>query len=588
MAKKKMSFKLNKSPQMADVHVAISYNILYSDYDTVDPYSFIENIPTLPMLNFVVGLQNQVIFSISNTSVQRKMIQDMCPWLEIKERKKAWEFQKDQSFPLLITCDTTFLFFRLALSRFVQMEQGDDELDLCDDEMLGVYKALLYCNQKWTDAASPNINDMQLGMKTDPMYLTKLSVKIDLPIVEFKQHKDFRTQFVKAVHFIKFCENDETFRTYLPYFYADYQCHDWKEYLLNLFQFYSNALNGSYVQMDANVSTFIHNFFDQYTIDITDSKIQTIWSDNNGLNYLRSHFLLKLANKNSYYLVLNTNLLVDKMFQGLKFDFFNTIKKHKLRTKEGKKYTDYPHFNSVLGAFFSEPQMLYPFMHKTFEGIADKLLEGAFLKKQGITGEPDFYMRQGDTLFLIEYKDLTLGDTIKYSNDINFICQEIKERLCYDGNDSKGHYKRKGGGQLLATMKEHFDNNIFNKFDSDITNVKKICPIILTNDSAFSAMGISGIVLSSYEEIKKRNKYKFGDVFVTNPLVIDLDSLIRLSYLIHIGKLNLWDVLWDYLKDNHYNIKPFNSFVHDNLLRYHTITAEENAFLFDDFIHSIN
>lgn len=74
MAKKKMSFKLNKSPQMADVHVAISYNILYSDYDTVDPYSFIENIPTLPMLNFVVGLQNQVIFSISNTSVQRKMI----------------------------------------------------------------------------------------------------------------------------------------------------------------------------------------------------------------------------------------------------------------------------------------------------------------------------------------------------------------------------------------------------------------------------------------------------------------------------------------------------------------------------------
>lgn len=70
--------------------------------------------------------------------------------------------------------------------------------------------------------------------------------------------------------------------------------------------------------------------------------------------------------------------------------------------------------------------------------------------------------------------------------------------------------------------------------------------------------------------------------------MIDLDSLIRLSYLIHIGKLNLWDVLWDYLKDNHYNIKPFNSFVHDNLLRYHTITAEENAFLFDDFIHSIN
>lgn len=79
MVKKKMKSKSNKIPGMADVHVVISYNVLYDDYNTVNPHTFIKDIPTLPMLNFVIKLQNQVMFSISDTSIQRQMIKDMCP-----------------------------------------------------------------------------------------------------------------------------------------------------------------------------------------------------------------------------------------------------------------------------------------------------------------------------------------------------------------------------------------------------------------------------------------------------------------------------------------------------------------------------
>lgn len=46
-----------------------------------------------------------------------------------------------------MSCDTSFLMFRLALSNYVPFEPDDNILDLCQDEMEGAYKAILYCNQ---------------------------------------------------------------------------------------------------------------------------------------------------------------------------------------------------------------------------------------------------------------------------------------------------------------------------------------------------------------------------------------------------------------------------------------------------------
>ena len=43
-------------PALPDVQVAIGYSVLYNDYDKVDPYLLIKDIPTLALLNFVVTL----------------------------------------------------------------------------------------------------------------------------------------------------------------------------------------------------------------------------------------------------------------------------------------------------------------------------------------------------------------------------------------------------------------------------------------------------------------------------------------------------------------------------------------------------
>ena len=568
-------------PALPDVQVAISYSVLYNDYDKVDPYLLIKDIPTLALLNFVVTLQNKVLYAISDFTTQEQMIQEMCPWLDAKARRKAWLFQKNNNMPLLMSCDTSFLMFRLALSNYVPFEPDDNILDLCQDEMEGAYKAILYCNQIWTDIGWSNDCGKKIDPEKDPLFLAKVSMRVDLPIVEFKLHKDFRTQFYKAIQFFKFCEADSCFSTYLPKFYSDHKTKNWRDYLLQIFFFLEASLKNQYILVDDSndsLSKSAHSFFDQFVIDPEDDILKKLWTDDQGMTYLRDHFLLRVSDK--IYLLLNVNLLVDKMYQGMKFDFFKSIKKHGLLTKDGKKYINYPHFNSVLGEVFSEPKMLYPFLHKCFNGIADKLIEGETLNANGMTGAPDFYMREGDTLFLFEYKDLTLGDSVKFSQNEEFIKQQILERICYDGIDSNGKYKRKGGGQLLATIDNLLNKHSFDQYDSNVNLIKKICPIIVTTDSAFSSLGVNAIVIAAFNKILNEKGYKFGDVFLSVPVIIDFDTLIKLGYMLSIKKINLWKVVCDYLTNNKFSISSFSTYVLDSILKNHTITTEENNFLF--------
>ena len=538
---------------LPDIQVAICYTDVYDDYIHVDPHQFIKDIPTLAILNFVVKLQNKVLYDVSDMTKQRNMVRDICISLDWNARKKVWEFLDRHKLPLLISCDTSFLMFQLALSNYVPLEAEEDDLNLFENEMEGVYKAILYCNQIWTDLAYSSQKKILDRRVEDATSFAKLLMRLDMPIVEFKFHKDFRTQIYKALIFFYYCEVDPIFSKYLPYFYKDYKINHWKEYLLQLFSFFSASLKSQYILLDDSNNPLpisVNSFFDQYTIDV--DSLKGLWGNTKAMLYLRNHFLLKVSEQK--YLLLNANLLVDKIYQGMKFDFFKSIKKHKLSTKEGREYSNYPQFNSVLGESFSESWMLYPFLNKCFKPVADKLIEGKTLSNCGMKGEPDFYMRVGNTLFLFELKDLTLGDSVKFSQDEEVMKQEILERICYDAIDSKGSKKRKGGGQLLSTIDNLLNKQYFREYDTGVNHINK--------------------------------KYNFNQVSVSDLIIIDFDTLINLGFMLYTKKISLSKILDNYLSFNNKanNISPFSSYVSDYILKNHTITKQENNFLFDQII----
>lgn len=560
--------KKQQGQRQPTMFVAIGYDEVYDDFAKVNPLELIEGIPTVVILKYVAEKYASVFYSQSDRSSQRNLIYGFCPHLPPEKRQRVWRFVRSTiasgNHVFLFGAPGCLMLYRLALQTYTPLEE-DDDVELCEDEYEPLFKALLYCNKLWTD--------QQVNLKLRSV--GDISLKIDIPIVEGKQYKDFRPQLYKAHQFFTFCENDATFKTYLPNLMQDKGVKNWGEYIMLLFNVYSYSIQNC-ILPHGNV--FEQKFLSQFVIDLEDAAISTLWNaGNKGIDYLRNHFLFTLSNGD--YLLLDANLLIDKLYQGLKFDLFKTIQTHGLLNAKGKPYKDLAEFNSTLGTMFSERHLLYELLAKTYSGGNAVRFTGDELKAAGIVGEPDYYMRIDQVLFLIEYKDLLFPDTLRFSDDVDEIKQGILDRLCLD--DGK---KRKGGGQLLFTIDRVLNQGLMDGIDVGVKDVKCIFPLIVTTDRAFSAMGVNLAVIEAFDKIMS-SKYKFDqDVFIVRPVVVNLDSLIKLSYRLSTGKMQLTQVLTDYIDWCWKNISSFDNYVYDECKESKEDLSGSTEYLFSNLV----
>ena len=202
--------------------------------------------------------------------------------------------------------------------------------------------------------------------------------------------------------------------------------------------------------------------------------------------------------------------------------------------------------------------MLYDLFDKTYNNGNAVKFTGEQLKQNGITGELDYYLRIGNTLFLIEFKDILFPDTLKYSDDVDAIKQGIKDRLCKDDNGV-----RKGGGQLLYNIDRILNHGLMDALDPGVKAVTSIYPLLVTTDMAFSAMGVNLTVTEEFDKIM-RAKYSFKqNVMIYVPVITNLDSIVLLSYRLHTSSLQLNTLLKDYIVGNWLNLASFDTYVLD-------------------------
>lgn len=527
--------------------IAIGYEEIYDDYDTVNPLDLLDGIPTVAVLKFVAEKYSTVFYAQSDIVRQRQFIRDFCQYLPIATRQKVWNFikrtEKAGNNVFLYGAVGCQMIYRLALQMNVPLEDGDDE-ELCEDEYEPLFKALLYCNSRWTNHQ----------LSEDKTNIGDMSLKMDISIADTKHYKDFRPQLYKARQFYDFCEKDATFKTYLPFFLSDKGVRNWGEYLTLLFGIYSYSIKTSVLPRGNAVE---NKFLSQFVINPNDASNEKLWDKGyKGLGYLRDHFLYELPN--GEYLLLDANLLIDKFYQSLKFELYSTVQKNNLLTPKGKPYKDQPQFNATLGDVFSEQHLLYDLFGKTYNGGNAIRFTGEELKQQGITAELDYYLRIGNTLFLIEYKDVLFPDTLKYSDSIVDIKQGVRDRLCKDDGKVK-----KGGGQLLYNIDRILNHGLMDALDPDVKKVTSIYPLIITTDIAFSAMGVNLTVTEEFDRIMKA-KYSFKQpVMIYVPIIVNIDSIILLSYRLHKSSLQLNELLKDYIKGNWLSIASFDNYVFD-------------------------
>lgn len=529
--------------------IAIGYEDIYDDFNSVNPLDLIADIPTVVVLKFIAEKFSSVFYAQSDIETQRQYIRDFCPYLPTIVKRKVWSFirrtEKAGNHAFIYGAMVCQMIYRLALQLNVPLEK-DDDIELCADEFEPVFKALLYCNSVWTN--------QQLD-KSDNHTLGDLSLMMDVPVAEYKRFKDFRPQLFKARQFYDFCEKDNTFKAYLPFFLRDKGVNNWGEYLTLLFNIYSRSIK-SCVLPRGNENE--NRFLSQFTININDGSTKNLWDLGYvGLRYLRDHFLYELPSGD--YLLLDANLLIDKFYQSLKFELFSTVNSNGLLTSKGKPYKDQPQFNSTLGDVFSEKHLLYALLEKTYNGGNAVKFTGEELKNLGVNAELDYYLRIGNTLFLIEYKDVLFKEPVKYTGSIDAIKKEILDKLCKDD----GVNPRKGGGQLLYNIDRILNHGLMDSIDPDVVNVSFIYPLIITTDLTYSALGVNLTVTEEFDRIRNA-KYQFlQNVMIYVPVIVNLDSLILLSYRLHNSSLQLNNLLHDFVIGNWANISSFDNYVYD-------------------------
>ena len=178
----------------------------------------------------------------------------------------------------------------------------------------------------------------------------------------------------------------------------------------------------------------------------------------------------------------------------------------------------------------------------------DKIFKKKYLIKKTIykdnTGEPDYYVRHNNRVFLFENKDVLIAKKIKSSADIEKINNVLKSKFLVDKD------KRPVGiGQLVNSIKSIIENKF--AFD-DYVNTKNnltIYPILLVNDRIFEIIGINYRLNQWYlESVKTELGKAYDDKYIKNLTIVDIDTLIYWTPYLEKNDANFKNIIDDHLK----------------------------------------
>lgn len=521
-----------------------------------------EGVPLLPALEYIVERQNRFIFAFSDAKGQKDAIFEMRLHLNPEEQRKVEEFIADQQNPVLFMNQSCLEFYSYAFRH-----PNTETRPLTNEEIRKVFLAYLLCNEKWT-------SHQEEGCVADSEHPENMLLKVDMLLSEFKRHKDFKAAIYKATQLFLFSEKNPDYWAIVEKFLEEHHVSDWRLYLSHLFELYAYSLKLDGSQLSPEVKAFA----EQYAVSLHDLQDDASID----LNWLREHFLVK--KNDGDYLILNNNLIVDKMYQGLKFDLFKTAEKNYL-TIEGTELPTVGKLNELLGQDFSEEYLLYDLMEKIYGNKNCVRYSGKYLYGI-IEAEPDYYLRQGNQLLLFEHKDVLIGENAKQETDVSKIVDAIAEKVSREKSKKKG---RKGGPQLLYTMDGIFLNDSMQTLDPDAKTADLVFPVVTVVDSAFSALGVARATVNKFiEQSQNYETIKQGKTHVVPLTIIDIDTLFILSKRLHDGTLDLFTLIGEYQNilckkgPDLFNQPSFSSFIADHY-PLNEITPDDNSFLLSNF-----
>lgn len=508
--------------------VSLAYDEVYDDYKKVDIKKLISDIPTSMALVITCHYTAQVHTSEEDTNLQLKTLKQ---WSErfnkktIEKLNKAFNkiTQNGRASFNFINNVTSMLTIEFLIENKNDLPQVEN---LTAEQEEDLFKLYLYFSAKWTKEQEDGIKKYNKG---EEMALVML-----LPFSEVFHTKDFRLQFLKAIYFFKFCEESETFKTFLDAFLTVRGLNSWNEYLFNLVSVYVLLLdkNGSKSVLEFNEeSKDVFNSLTQFCINPVgfESKMDFL--------SLRSHPLYRLSENE--ILFLNINFFVDKIYQGIMFDFADILIKAQIEFN-GNPIKNRQQFFGIFGDNFIESGMFFKAMRYTFRQKDYQHFTGDILKQKFGDGAPDYLIVDNRKLYVFEFKNTFFSGPVKYSFSLDEVKKELNKKFV---ENEQG--KPKGVTQLINFC-EDFANNRYKEILPHDNLTYIIYPSLLVTDYTFNLPVLYKIIYERFKEIlKSRNiaKYKLE----IKPLnLIDFDLFLKFQDMFISRKLTLNHIFNDY------------------------------------------
>lgn len=537
----------------------LTYNAI-SIFDKV-PFDTIEAAKSLPLIACV----NYVTWSTAKISLDefdsRKQSQLLDAWITDFPHKESKALA---GLPLMKVAfmhkPVSLMVIELLLEH---ADRKDDTEHPTAEQLLTLFKLYTYTAMVFTNKQNQIAHEeiQASKLKGIESYIKAL-LPLRLPYFDLSIPSAIQNEMYKAAVFFKYCESIPEQADYLDKYLSALGFSSWQDYLAKLLIIYVHLYQN--VRQDDIKSSI--SFEDMHPVHLALIRLletQTLdletFTPDKDFKDFRAHPVLKTGNNT--YTLLSNDLFLNKFFQVIQFDFGNFIAKNGGEA-HGRKVKSFLDYKSMYSSFFSEETLLYNLLayitdgkkkYKSFTGTQIKAIIGEDKT------EPDYYIRDGNNIFIFEAKDAIFSTNAKLSYSFDTIIEEVSKKMV---KNEKG--KQKGVTQLSLVI-EAITKNEFSVFDKGIPSSYNIYPILLVTDAAFTAFGINYLL---DKELKNLTSGVPRLAKVQPLSVIRIDTLIDYREAFKTESIILKKAIAGYtskLQDKSHFLNPIQSF--DDFMR---------------------
>lgn len=431
--------------------------------------------------------------------------------------------------PETVTQQAALKFAELILSNKAKLLDNNLN-DSVDDDELNLFKAFLCINTE--------LNGSQVLNNVDEDNFEKLvdySIVFTFPIADLALFENNNIEFLNLVYTTFF-----KVEQLLGFLNSKPEYVNLKNGLINSFNVVTEEefvkqmtyLFGKLFQLKRG-NSYLFEVDDEQSLKFLESMSSEEIEVDVDFTNIKNNPIYKLDDK--LFSIINYFFVVDKFYRSAKF------KLKELYEKDEELIAIHGNFFNFFNTHFSEKFLMKNILDEVFE-------KKYFVKKLDneveLPGEPDYYSRHNNDIFVFENKDVLVAKDIKASADIEQINKVLKTKFLHDGR------KHVGIGQLISTIIEiahktfRFDNYVNTK------NSLTIYPILLVHDRIFQTLGINYRLNNWFkEQCKIRLSGLDHNLTIKNLTIIDIDTLILWLPYFKLKDKNFRDVL-----DLHLNI----------------------------------